>query len=115
MPASDTVDKARDLLEQRLRELDDERKQVQAALSGLTGRKRGPGRPRGSGKGGRRRGSGKRAEQAVRLIGQNPGISVSELAGKMKLNAPNYLYRVLPDLEKQGKVTKKGKGYFPSS
>ena len=60
----------------------------------------------------RRRGS-TRADQAVRLIKQNPGISVSELGRKMKLNHPNYLYRVLPDLQKEGRIKRKGKGYHP--
>ena len=31
----------------------------------------------------------------------------------MRLKAPNYLYRVLPDLEKEGRVRKKGRGYHP--
>jgi hypothetical protein len=108
---SNTVDQARTLLERRLRELDDERKQVQAALVGLGSRaRRGPGRPRGSG-GRRRRRGGTRADQAVKLIRQNPGIGVAELGKKMKLKAPNYLYRVLPDLQKEGRVKKRGKGY----
>jgi hypothetical protein len=112
---SNTVDQARTLLERRLRELDDERKQVQAALAGLgKGARRGPGRPRGKGARRRRRGS-TRADQAVRLIKQNPGISVSELGKKMKLNAPNYLYRVLPDLEKEGRIKRRGRGYHPGS
>ena len=110
---SNTVDQARTLLERRLRELDDERKQVQAALAGLGSRaRRGPGRPRGTGTRRRRSGS-TRADQAVRLIKQNPGITVSELGKKMKLNAPNYLYRVLPDLQKEGRIKRKGKGYHP--
>jgi hypothetical protein len=29
----------------------------------------------------------------------------------MKLKAPNYLYRVLPDLVKDGKIAKDGRGY----
>src|SRR5262245_48469500 len=109
MAASDTVDKARSLLEERRRELQKELQQIEKAISGL-GRRRGPGRPRGSG-GGRRRG-GSRADQAVRIISENPGIGVAELARKMKLKAPNYLYRVLPDLEKDKRIRKKGKGYF---
>ncbi len=32
----------------------------------------------------------------------------------MKLKAPNYLYRVLPELEKDGRIKKKGKGYHPA-
>jgi hypothetical protein len=110
---SNTVDQARTLLERRLRELDDERKQVEAALAGL-GRsaRRGPGRPRGASTTRRRRGS-TRADEAVKIIKQNPGISVSELGRKMKLNHPNYLYRVLPDLQKEGRIKRKGKGYHP--
>ena len=112
---SNTVDQARTLLERRLRELDEERKQVQAALAGLgTRARRGPGRPRGTTTRRRRSGS-TRADQAVRIIKQNPGITVSELGKKMKLNAPNYLYRVLPDLQKEGRIKRKGKGYHPGS
>ena len=108
---SNTVDQARTLLERRLRELDDERKQVESALAGLgKSTKRGPGRPRGAGR--RRRGR-TRADQAVKIINDNPGIKVSELGKKMKLNHPNYLYRVLPDLEKEGRVRRKGTGYHP--
>ena len=112
--ASNTVDKARALLEQRRQELQTELRQIERAIAGLGGGKRGPGRPRGSG-GGRRRGprGGTRADQAVKIIAENPGIKVSELGKKMNLKAPNYLYRVLPDLEKEGRIKKKGRGYFP--
>jgi hypothetical protein len=112
---SNTVDQARTLLERRLRELDDERKQVEAALAGL-GRsaRRGASKSRRRSTGGRRRGS-TRANQAVRIIKQNPGITVSELGRKMKLNHPNYLYRVLPDLQKEGRIKRKGQGYHPGS
>ncbi len=108
---SNTVDRARALLEQRRSELHDELRQIEKAISGLGGR-RGPGRPRGSG-GRRRRRRGGRSEQAVKLIKQNPGITVSELGKKMRLKAPNYLYRVLPELEREGRIRKKGKGYHP--
>jgi len=110
---SNTVDQARTLLERRLKELDDERKQVESALAGLgKSTSRGPGRPRGGTRRRRRRGS-TRADQAVKIINDNPGIKVSELGKKMKLNHPNYLYRVLPDLEKEGRVRRKGTGYHP--
>jgi hypothetical protein len=111
---SNTVDRARALLEQRRGELQDELRQIEKAISGLGGR-RGPGRPRGSGGGRRRRRrGGGRADQAVSLITKNPGITVSELGKKMRLNAPNYLYRVLPELEKDGRIRKRGKGYHPA-
>jgi hypothetical protein len=109
---SNTVDQARTLLERRLRELDDERKQVESALAGLgKSARRGRGRPAGTGR--RRRRGSTRADQAVRIISANPGITVSELGKKMKLNHPNYLYRVLPDLQKEGRIKRSGKGYGP--
>jgi hypothetical protein len=108
--ASNTVDRARALLEQRRDELQGELRQIEKAISGLGGRRRGPGRPRGTR---RRRRRGGRADQAVKLIKQNPGITVSELGKRMRLKAPNYLYRVLPDLEKDGRIKKRGKGYHP--
>jgi sugar-specific transcriptional regulator TrmB len=121
MPSTSKVlDDARDLVKKRLAELDDERKRLERALQELgSGGGRRPGRPRGSGrkkrtssaKGGRRRRrGGTRADQAVKLIQQNPGISASEIAKRMKIK-PNYLYRVLGDLEKQKKVKKKGRSY----
>ncbi len=109
---SNTVDQARTLLERRLKELDDERRQVQSALAGLgKSTRRGPGRPRVAGR--RRRRGSTRADQAVKIITDNPGIKVSELGKKMKLNHPNYLYRVLPDLQKEGRIKRKGNGYHP--
>jgi DNA invertase Pin-like site-specific DNA recombinase len=115
---SKTVDEAAGLIRKRLRELDAERTQLQRALASLTGGRegrRGPGRPRGSGAaargGGRRRGRrNTRAAQAVKLIEQNPGITASEIATKMRIK-PNYLYRVLGDLQKDGSVKKSGRAY----
>ena len=110
-----TVDQARALLERRLKELDDERRKVEAALVGLGKRatRRGPGRPRGSGTRRRRRRGGTRADQAVNLITSEPGISASDVAKQMKIK-PNYLYRVLGDLEKEGRVKKQGRQYYPA-
>jgi transposase-like protein len=108
------VDEAANLLRDRMRELDAERRRLERALADLTGRagRRGPGRPRGSSTGTRRRRrrGGTRADQAVRLIQANPGISASEVAKKMGIQ-PNYLYRVLADLQKDGKVKKSGRSY----
>jgi predicted Rossmann fold nucleotide-binding protein DprA/Smf involved in DNA uptake len=126
MPSTTHVlDEARDLVKKRLAELDDERKRLERALAELGGKVtgrgsgRGPGRPRGSGaKGGttkkrRRRRKGTRADQAVSLVEGSPGISASDIAKQMKIK-PNYLYRVLGDLEKEGRVKKKGRQYYPS-
>jgi hypothetical protein len=82
------------------------------------GRKK-AGRPSGSTKGaaspakrraGRRKGSGLRANQALSLVQGQPGITIPELAARMGIKQ-NYLYRVLPGLEQDGKVEKKGRGW----
>ncbi len=63
-------------------------------------------------RGGRRKGSGTRAAQALSFVQGQPGITIPELAAKMGINQ-NYLYRVLPGLEQDGKVEKRGRGWFP--
>jgi hypothetical protein len=133
MPSTTNVlDEARGLIERRLADLDEERRRLERALGELGGKatKR-PGRPRGSSSttsagGGtatpkasgapkkrRRRRGGTRADQAVELITSQPGISASDVAKTMKIK-PNYLYRVLGDLEKEGRVKKDGRQYYPA-
>lgn len=109
--SSNVVDQARGLIEKRLGELDDERKRLEGALRDLGG-KRGPGRPRGSGgRKRRRRRGGTRAEQAVKIITENPGITPSQIAERLSIQ-PNYMYRVMNELQKDRLVRKKGRGYF---
>jgi hypothetical protein len=97
--------------------------------------RRGPGRPPGSktkakaattataaptGRGGarrkagRRKGSGTRAAQAYSFVQAQPGITIPELAARMGIKQ-NYLYRVLPTLEEEGKVRKEGRGWHPKA
>ena len=64
----------------------------------------------GTGRRGRPRGSGTRGKQALELVRANPGITITELADKMGIKQ-NYLYRVLPALQKDGMVRKQGKGW----
>jgi len=130
------LDQALDLVKRRLAELDEERKRLERALAELGGAvTRRPGRPPGSARGPgrprknaasaktaasatprkrRRRRGGSRAEQAVSVVEQNPGISASEIAKALKIK-PNYLYRVLGEMQKEGRVTKKGREYHPST
>ena len=61
---------------------------------------------------GRRKGSGTRAAQALSLVKGQPGITIPELATKMGIKE-NYLYRVLPALQKEGKIRKEGRGWHP--
>jgi hypothetical protein len=116
-----------------------------AATATVTPRRRGPGRPRGSGRkksapkapatatatvaapapkaarkpgrpakrrAGRRKGSGTRAAEARSFVQGQPGITIPELAAKMGIKQ-NYLYRVLPGLEQENRVEKKGRGWYP--
>lgn len=133
MAPNNVLDDARELVQRRLAELDEERQRLERALAELGGKttRRSPGRPRGRAKaapsaaapapaparkGGtrkrRRRRGGTRADQAVQLIEKQPGISASDVATTMKIK-PNYLYRVLGDLEKEGRVKKDGRQYYP--
>lgn len=64
----------------------------------------------GSGRRGRPRGSGTRAVQAFELVKARPGITIPELAEAMGIKQ-NYLYRVMPTLADEGKVTKSGRGW----
>jgi hypothetical protein len=63
---------------------------------------------------GRRKGSGTRAAEARSFVQGQPGITIPELAAKMGIKQ-NYLYRVLPGLEQEKKVEKKGRGWYPKS
>jgi hypothetical protein len=64
----------------------------------------------GTGRRGRPRGSGTRAVQAFELVKARPGITIPELADAMGIKQ-NYLYRVMPTLADEGKVTKSGRGW----
>ena len=150
---TDFLDEKRQEITNRLKELKplvDEYTRLEAAASALAAvggggtrsssptpvaaapRRRGPGRPRGSGKrkatatvaapkapktgtkrrAGRRKGSGTRAAEARSFVQGQPGITIPELAAKMGIKQ-NYLYRVLPGLEQENKVEKKGRGWYP--
>jgi DNA-binding IclR family transcriptional regulator len=127
MPSTTNVlDEARQLVQKRLAEFDDERKRLERALAELGGKAaaRSPGRPRSkkakaststakaAPRKRRKRRGGTRSDEAVKLITKEPGISASDVAKTMKIK-PNYLYRVLGDLEKEKRVKKDGRKYFP--
>ena len=123
---ADVLSDLRDTLEKRLRELEQEHARVREALDALKGAgtrvhrvtasapkrarsarvraaTRRPERPRGS---------GGRAQEALKLVHKQPGITIAEMAKRMEIQ-PNYLYRILRHLEKDGKVKKRDKGYHP--
>ena len=130
------LEEKRKEIDARLRELRplvDEFNQLEKAASALAGvgggakpRARrastGPRRKRG-----RPRGSGNRAKQALERSGKReqelaedpPAVTAAiltagtELADTMGIKA-NYLYRVMPTLQKEGQVKKRDKGWHPA-
>jgi predicted Rossmann fold nucleotide-binding protein DprA/Smf involved in DNA uptake len=109
---SATTEKVRELLGTRLTELDEEKVRVERAREALGLNGTAPasaGRPPRKR---RKRRGGTRSDQALELIAKTPGISASDIAKAMKIK-PNYLYRLLGDLETEGKVKKDGRRYYP--
>jgi hypothetical protein len=85
---------------------------ARAKAKAKTAARKKPGRPPGRRRAGRRKGSGTRAAQALSFVQGQPGITIPELATKMGIKQ-NYLYRVLPGLEQENKVSKRGRGWHP--
>jgi hypothetical protein len=132
---TDFLDEKKREIQARLKELRplvDEYHRLEAAAAALDGvatssssgpspspgrRGRGAGARRdgaasGNGRRGRPRGSGTRSKQALELVRSRPGISIPEMAAEMGIQQ-NYLYRVLPGLQKDGLVRKEGRGWHP--
>ena len=118
------TDAIRKLVEERLAELDEERKQLLDALSALDGGKvfrpariirarSKPPRSSAPRPGRRRRKGGTRAEHAEKAVADNPGIKASQIAEELKIK-PNYVYRVMADLVKEGRVDKEGHRLLPA-
>jgi CRP-like cAMP-binding protein len=128
-----------DFLEEKKREIDARLKELRplvdefhrleaaaAALQGVGGggntrstaaaprrtRRRSTSRATGTGRRGRPRGSGTRSKQALELVQSRPGITIPEIAEAIGIQQ-NYLYRVLPALQKDGLVRKEGRGWHP--
>jgi hypothetical protein len=120
---NDFLEEKRKEIDGRLRELRpmyEEYQRLEQAASALAGVGDGParrrpssGRRRGGGRRGRPRGSGTRALQALELVRARPGVTIPQLAEAMGINA-NYLYRVMPTLESEGKVRRQDRGWHPA-
>jgi hypothetical protein len=123
---ADFVDSTVKDIDARLSELKVEVSKLEAARSALVGpsrRGRAPssnsstatprratrraGRPRG------RRGGNTRANQALALVSERPGITIPQIAESLKIE-PNYLYRVMPKLVEDGSVKREGQGWHPT-
>jgi hypothetical protein len=130
---TDFLTEKRTEIEQRLEELRPlhaeytRLERARAALEGVDdqgggARRRGPaagggarrrpanGRRRGGG-GGRPRRTGGRAGEALELVRQNPEISVAEIADRLGMKQRNYLYRIMANLQSEGAVEKRGRGF----
>jgi Winged helix-turn-helix DNA-binding len=126
---ADFVDSTVKDIDSRLSELKLEVSKLEAARSALVGGRRGPGRPaasngasaaptrrRAARKTGRprgRRGGNTRANQALNLVREAPGITIPQIAEQLKIE-PNYLYRVMPKLVEDGQVKRDGQGWHPA-
>src|SRR5215218_10019974 len=127
---ADFLDEKRREIAGRLKELEplvQEHDRLRAALDALEGvggrgrsgaaasaparsRRGAGGRSRNGGGRGRPRGTGTRSKEALDLVRSRPGISIPEMAEAMGIKQ-NYLYRVLPGLQKDGLVRKEGRGW----
>ena len=126
---TDFLDEKRQEMEARIRELRplvDELNRLEAAVAALQGvaissaparkrpaapaRRRAPSSGGGTGKRGRPKGSGQRGKQALDIVKSRPGITIPEIADAMGIKQ-NYLYRVMPGLEKDGLIKKSGRGW----
>jgi hypothetical protein len=127
---ADFVDKAVKDIDGRLEELKSEVQKLEAARAALVGGRRGPGRPRAANANGTstpaprraarrpgrprgRRGGNTRANQALQLVKDKPGITIPEIATALKIE-PNYLYRVMPKLVEDGSIKRDGQGWHPA-
>jgi CRP-like cAMP-binding protein len=127
---ADFLDEKRREMQERLKELRplvDEFHRLEAAVAALDGvstpgttapaRRRSGGTSDAGGNGGDGRrgrppGAGTRGKQALEAVRSNPGITIPEIAEQMGIQQ-NYLYRVLPGLQKDGLIRKEGRGWHP--
>lgn len=125
---ADFVDEKKLEMQQRLDELKplvEEYHRLEAAVAALDGVNDGQSgldggsasvrarRPRAksvTGRPGRPKGSGPRAQQTLELIKDQPGVTIPELAQTMGIKQ-NYLYRVVPGLQRDGLVRREGRGW----
>lgn len=125
---ADFVDSTVKDIDSRLTELKQEVAKLEAARAALVGGRRGRGRPastngtttttrrratRAAGRPRGRRGGNTRANQALALVREKPGITIPQIAEALKIE-PNYLYRVMPKLVEDGQVKRDGQGWHPA-
>lgn len=108
----DSIDQARKLMTDRLSELENERKAIEAALASLD--EKSAGKPTGSKR--RRRSVARRARRGERqvqfldVVREHPGEPISEIAKEMGVR-PQQLYPIARRLSDQGAIAKFNGGY----
>jgi hypothetical protein len=115
---SETIDAARKLIADRLRELEAEAKQLQRALQSMGESVRppsGPTKPRRKRAAGKRRRRslaprGQRREQLLAAIKVKPGARPSELAGEIGIS-PSQVHGLIAKARAEKLIAKKGAGY----
>lgn len=111
-----TIDRAPDLIQARLGELETEAEQLEQALrqlSGLDGA--GPSAGPARRKSARRRTSKRaprrqRRQQFLAALEKTPGAKASEIAKQIGISS-NQAYTVARRLQREGSIRKRGKGY----
>jgi transposase-like protein len=111
--ATDVIAEVRAKIEERLKELSEERQRLDRALHGfasVTGHTAARSAPRPRKRRRKRARPGERRKQFIDAVSEKPGITVTQIAKKID-SAPNPLYALARQLLKDGVVEKAGAGY----
>ena len=108
---SDTLDRARHLIEEGLHELEDEAKKLRESLAGLVHLDGREPKTKPARRTAKRAPRGERQRQLLASIEKHPDFKPSEHAKAMKVS-PNQVYALASKLQDEGKITKTAKGTY---
>jgi predicted Rossmann fold nucleotide-binding protein DprA/Smf involved in DNA uptake len=108
---TNTIDKARRMIEERLAELEDEAKKLGDALVSLGHRHGKSSKAQPARKTKKRAKPGQREEQLLASVSKHPDYKPGEHAKAMGVSA-NQVYSLATRLQKEGKITKTAKGTY---
>ncbi len=119
------LQQAEAMIKEAIAEIDQERAQLQGALSSLSGISGGTDIPVASKprkrstigrrtRKGKRAARGQRAEQFLAAVNDKPGITVTEIAKKLGVERTS-LYPVAKKLQSEKRISKKGSGFAAKS
>ena len=107
---SETIDRARHMIEERLSDLEDEAKKLRDALVGLGHRDGKPAKAPAP-KAKKRAKPGQREKQLLTSVSKHPDYKPSEHAKAIGVST-NQVYSVATRLQKEGQLTKTAKGTY---